>query len=303
MALDPGRIEKDVQKLRKLFKKFPKNPTPEEVHDFRTRVRRVKTAVESLGLDGRGNERKLLRRLKRMRKKAGKVRDLDVLTGYTAGVEIERDEECECLIQLLQFLGARRYRAAKRLHQAVVASRDEARARLDKTASRLELLLSPEDKAQTDSKDAEMNAAGAALELAGDVASRATLGRNNLHPYRLKVKKLRDVLQEEQGSSDRDFVEALGKTKDSIGVWHDWEELASLATKFFAHKPNCRFVRALRATAAQKFEIALKSEQNMRRRYISQSRSGRGLTRTKAKSRKTAAASVPELRAVSAIAS
>jgi len=35
-----NRIEKDVRKLRNLVKKLPRNPTPEEIHRLRTRVRR-----------------------------------------------------------------------------------------------------------------------------------------------------------------------------------------------------------------------------------------------------------------------
>jgi hypothetical protein len=43
------------------------------------------------------------------------------------------------------------------------------------------------------------------------------------------VKELRDVLQTAEMKDDEAFVEALGKSKDAIGEWHDWEELIGIA--------------------------------------------------------------------------
>jgi CHAD domain-containing protein len=64
MPLDADRIQKPVRKLRKLLKGFPKPPAPEQIHDFRTGARRLEATVEALGLESRGNERRMLRKLK-----------------------------------------------------------------------------------------------------------------------------------------------------------------------------------------------------------------------------------------------
>ena len=58
------------------------------------------------------------------------------------------------------------------------------------------------------------------------------LNRNNLHPYRLKVKELRNVLQLSNRADDIEFVEKLGQVKDAIGDWHDWEELVRIPRKY-----------------------------------------------------------------------
>ena len=91
------------------------NPTPEKVHDLRTSTRRFEAMFEALSLDAQGISKSTVKNLARFRKRAGKVRDMDVLTGYAATVRRQRGEE-ECAVQLLEFLGARRRKFAKKLY-------------------------------------------------------------------------------------------------------------------------------------------------------------------------------------------
>src|SRR5260370_17176367 len=102
MPLEPQHIQKPVRKLRKLVKKAPKRPTPDQVHDLRTHTRRFEATAQALRLDSKRNERRVLRALARLRKRAGKVRDMDVLTAHTSNLHIDKDQDC--LIQLLQYL-------------------------------------------------------------------------------------------------------------------------------------------------------------------------------------------------------
>src|SRR5438477_449601 len=103
MALDSKRLRKAMRKLRKLVRKAPKRPTPDNIHDLRTYTRRFEAAAGALKLDSRRNDRRLLRDLSRARKRAGKIRDMDVLTSYTASVHA--DQQQDCLVQLLEYLG------------------------------------------------------------------------------------------------------------------------------------------------------------------------------------------------------
>ena len=86
MSLDPRQLGSRIQKLRKSLKNFSKNPTVEEVHDLRTRTRRVESILQALDLGSGGNERRILAGLKTLRKRAGKVRDMDVLTSDVIGL-------------------------------------------------------------------------------------------------------------------------------------------------------------------------------------------------------------------------
>ena len=69
MALNEKRLEKSIKKLRKILKRGSKPLVPEDVHDLRTRSRRIESAVKATQVSSRNNERKLLRNLSRIRKK------------------------------------------------------------------------------------------------------------------------------------------------------------------------------------------------------------------------------------------
>jgi CHAD domain-containing protein len=122
MALNADRIRKNVRKLGKALKKARKRPNPEEVHGLRTHARRFESMVDALSLDSRANERRLLKRVRRIRKSAGKVRDLDVLTSDLGELHIKGEQNC--LVLLFQYLGARRYKHAARLVGSI--QRDKA---------------------------------------------------------------------------------------------------------------------------------------------------------------------------------
>src|SRR5262245_11209863 len=100
MALNVPTLRRSVRNLRKLFGKAPRRPSPDRVHDLRTHTRRCEAMVEALGLDGRRNERRLLSDLAKLRKRAGKVRDMDVLTSHAATVAVAHEQDC--LVELLQ---------------------------------------------------------------------------------------------------------------------------------------------------------------------------------------------------------
>ena len=94
MPLDARELDSRIQKLRKSVRKFGKDPTVEEVHDLRTRTRRVESILQSLDMTSSKNERKLLAGLKNVRQRAGDVRDMDVLTGDVVGLGLQDDPEC-----------------------------------------------------------------------------------------------------------------------------------------------------------------------------------------------------------------
>src|SRR3954454_2659894 len=94
MALDPARIHRTIRKLRKLLQKPFRRPGADDVHEWRTHTRRFEDALEVLDLDSRRNERPLRRALRRLRKRAGKVRDMDVLTSYASDVMVAGERDC-----------------------------------------------------------------------------------------------------------------------------------------------------------------------------------------------------------------
>jgi len=258
MSLNTDRIEKDVRKLGNLVKKLPRNPTPEEVHGLRTRVRRFEVELQASGLDAQSKEKWLLKQLARIRKRAGKVRDMDVLTAHLSTVRV--DGERDCPIQLFEYLGTKRYEKAERLHQVVNKYRVTINKRLKKIARVLEKRMG---------KSSAANAAtSAAMQSSAELATYSSLNRGNLHEYRLKLKELRDILQMGEETRKEEFVESLGKIKDEIGEWHDWEELNSIAAKILNHSAGCKLQRQLKEITQQKYESALSSAKKLQKTYF-----------------------------------
>jgi CHAD domain-containing protein len=91
----------------------PKWPSIEDTHDLRTNIRRFETNVEALGLSSKRNEWRVLRLLARLRRPVGKIRDMDVLTSY--GLSVHVNGEQDCLVQLLEHLGANWNKHVKKL--------------------------------------------------------------------------------------------------------------------------------------------------------------------------------------------
>src|SRR2546430_2575404 len=273
MALDSKRLRKAMRKLRKLVRKAPKRPTPDNIHDLRTYTRRFEAAAGALKLDSRRNDRRLLRDLSRARKRAGKIRDMDVLTSYTASVHA--DQQQDCLVQLLEYLGARRYRQAARL-QAEMKKRGSAlRRRLKRASTRIDKIIADTSKDSAAAQDgASADAMASAVKLSEELSVPATLNKSNLHPYRLKVKELRYVLQMSDSPDTRAFIESLGEVKDAIGEWHDWEELIAIAADLDEHGPNCKLVEELKKISERKYEHALSLTNHMRRDYLRGSTGG-----------------------------
>ena len=139
MPVDTDRIEKSVRRLRKVLKKAPRRPTPDQVHRLRIHARRIEATVAALGLSSRANEKRLLRDLARVRRRAGKVRDMDVLTGHTCGLHVDQDQDC--LVQLLEHLGAQRYDLAGELHASMTDYGPRLRRRLKRASSRIRKMI------------------------------------------------------------------------------------------------------------------------------------------------------------------
>ncbi len=105
-----------------------------------------------------------------------------------------------------------------------------------------------------------------------DLKRPPTLRPQNLHPYRLKVKKRRDVIRLAHGPVQAGLVATLGEVKDAIGDWHDWEELLSIGTQVLDGQ-STSLVNKIRSVAARKYNRALSSTLHMRRKYLA-ARSG-----------------------------
>jgi CHAD domain-containing protein len=187
---------------------------------------------------------------------------MDVLTGYTTGIH-PRNGEQDCAVQLLEHLGAQRRKHAKKLYSAVQRDGSRLRRKLKKAEQEFARL---QMRAERNRRPVSEPSA-AAIDMGAELASPPRLNRSNLHPFRLKVKELRNVLKLAE-TPDWDLINALGDVKDAIGEWHDSLELVAIAEKALDHGTQCKLIQQLKTIASDKYEMALSQAEKLRKRYV-----------------------------------
>ena len=91
MPITPERSKLVFQKVERDLLKLCSKQTTESVHRFRTGARRLQTLLDELIPDSDRNQKRLLKLLARLRKRTGKVRDLDVQVGALRGLKIPKN--------------------------------------------------------------------------------------------------------------------------------------------------------------------------------------------------------------------
>src|SRR5438874_3483113 len=91
MALDKQYSRRTFQRFDRQLAKLSEKPAAQSVHRFRTHSRRIEALLDAAVLEQNRNDRKLLKLLCRLRKKAGRVRDLDVEISALRSLKIPED--------------------------------------------------------------------------------------------------------------------------------------------------------------------------------------------------------------------
>jgi CHAD domain-containing protein len=277
MAINPDKLRKPARKLGKMIKTMRSQISPGYVHDLRTNIRRLEAILEGLQINSEPAVGRLRDEMDRLRKHAGKVRDMDVLIGYAASLHQNGEEECE--VQLLERLGVKRQRRAKRLDVLVRKRRKPLLRKLDRTSKSIDDALAATDGTSLNGETSSV-VAGAALTLLTGLTKPSRLNRTNLHPYRLKVKELRNLLKLSDDESRDRLVTELGELKDAIGAWHDWQELLMIGTKTLEHGRGCAQLARLRQTVELRYGEALKLANAFRKRNFALSTKRKSSRRT-----------------------
>ena len=273
MSVDLKRTRKSARRVARFLDENPKTPSSEDIHQLRSSARHLESTFTALGLGS-------LPKLDKIRKSAGRVRDLDVLTASALTVEL--GEEQECLVRLVEHLGARRSKSAKKLRRLVRKTRPGFRRSVKRSVRKAEKRV-----ARSSDSGAETTAAARAIRFSSELGRTGRLSKNNLHQYRIKLKELRDILRLSGRADHSSLLKHLDEVKDAIGGWHDEVELVAIAEEALDHGPSCKLMKHLRTITDSKYEHALSLTQGFARRYLAP------------KPKKTAA---PALEAASAIA-
>ena len=265
MSFDIERLQKSRRRVTRFFRKNSRRPGSDAIHKLRTSTRSLETTFETLGLDSQAKVKRLLQDLGEVRKCTGKIRDMDVLTADA--LTIKQDGEQDCLVQLLEYLGAKRDRCARKLRRVIKAAPSQLRRSLQRNSKRVERVLEEAQDNPFDSDAARVTMARS-IQLSSDLNRPVRLNRSNLHPYRLKVKELLNVLQLSDQTGDLAFLKNLAEVKDAIGDWHDWEELIAIATKLLDHGASCGLIRHMKDVSNSKYERAVFLIKELRSNYL-----------------------------------
>ena len=265
MDLELGNVRKPARQLQKALEKLAGDPSIEDVHDLRTRARRVQAIAVMLFPSHESSRRRLLKILKPLRKAAGEVRDMDVLSAKARTVA--RHCRSDSAARLLEHLQAMRIESAHRLVDVIVERRQDA-------CDSLKQFLIEIEKRMERSKPRSANYAGtrkphtdAAIRLVNELSDWPPFSAENLHAFRIKVKELRYILQL-TNDADPKFADVLERAKAKIGDWHDWQELGKIAGEVLTRRKDRTLLEEMEQTENKKLKQALAAAQALRTRYL-----------------------------------
>lgn len=252
MAVDQTQCRIVFQKLDRQLTKVAKKLDPTSVHKFRTYSRRVEALLEELHPEPSRNDRRLLKLLGRLRKKAGRVRDLDVQMSNLRSLKIAREAGQKSQLQraLVQERGKREKKLAQSLNKE---KKRELRKRLKRASDDLEV---PQSKPPLNATMREFIQLG---------RGQGPLTEKTLHQYRIAGKRAR-YLAELAGKDPeaQRVIEQLKALQDVIGDWHDWLKLAERAEELFGGVRDSALVAALRNLTRAKFRQGVDAVVEMR---------------------------------------
>jgi CHAD domain-containing protein len=241
MPIDPKRSRMSFQKLSRELTQLTKRPAPQHVHKFRTYSRRVEAVLSEVALKRHRNDEKLLNLLGKLRKKAGRVRDLDVQLELLRSLKVPEanGHQSQLTIELLE---ERTYREKKLAKAFDVETAAEIRKRLKRSAREMSFPHDNQPLSLTLNKLAQLG------------RGHAPLSEKTLHQYRIIGKRARYVA--ELGGDDpyaKGIVEQLKQVQDVIGNWHDWLKLTEKAEHLLGDVRQSSLVAMLRNVTQAKF--------------------------------------------------
>ncbi len=196
------------------------DPKPRPVHHLRTSTRRIEAQLELLALlpDLPRHDkpaRKARKRLRKLRRAAGRVRDLDVQRDLIQSKSGEAD-------QLRSLFKQQREQAAEKL--LITIHKHQA-----KLARALEVTLEALAPAESLTLSAEHLATLALDWYAHNAPTTAKQNHRQLHGIRKAAKLARYISESVASTATRSLARTFESLQQSGGDWHDWLTLSDIA--------------------------------------------------------------------------
>ena len=247
MSIAPERCRLVFQKLERDLDRLSAQPEAKKVHRFRTGVRRLQTLLEDLCPARDRNQKRLLKLLARIRKKAGKLRDLDVQLAALRSLKFPQEprRKTQLMHQLIELRGQRE----KRLSKALTG---EAVREIHKRLKRARKDFHPE---------VNRDPLSVARQILAPIAKADGLPTEELvHQYRLLAKRARYTAEFASKSPESaQFIAQIERVQDALGDWHDWLTLTQSAARRLGDVHESSLVAALHNVTGAKFRNAVSS--------------------------------------------
>lgn len=241
-------------------------PDVDSIHHARTGSRRLDAALDALERETgeteamRKSAAKLRKLLKKVRSRAGRVRDLDVHRSLLGKLSVEGGAGIGREIELLDAeLEGRRERRAVKFQQGAWRWRE-----------RLEQRCRAVLRAGEEAGDppAEAGAAELALESFADLCREIpVLDAGRLHDFRKGAKHARYIAEGGEDDRSQRTAKRLKRMQDTIGLWHDWLVLAEEA-RAAAGGQEGELVKRIEARRDRQFGSARKTAERVRKELL-----------------------------------
>jgi CHAD domain-containing protein len=217
-----------LRKLRRLLREVPEQPLPERVHRLRTTIRRTETFLSSHELSARRDVAKLLRQLVKLRRRAGRLRDIDVQIVALRTVHISGQEEAKLL--LMAELEAQRGKQQKKLLASIEDKYSpRMRERMRKVEYAIAFAGGAEGVAGKPGKVSPERLSRSVRDLVRAYRQAQPFSPRGLHQFRIHCKKTRYLAELLPGNAE--LLLQLKTMQDVIGDWHDWLTLTQNAAR------------------------------------------------------------------------
>ena len=252
MPLDAKRSRDVFQKLDRDLAKLRSKAEAKGIHRFRTGTRRLQILLGELSPEVGGNEKKLLKQLGKLRKRAGKLRDIDVQLAALRGLKAPGEPRRKTY--LINILIELRREHEKKLRRAATANViREVHKRLKRSAKGFD--------AET-ARD-PLDAARAMLQKLD--APETPPSEALLHQYRIVTKRARYATEFAVPSPEAiRFITNLKKIQDALGDWHDWLTLTQTSIQNVGEVRESPLVAELHNITGAKYRSAVAVVSRMR---------------------------------------
>lgn len=244
MTFTDKRIKTLFRSVSSAIDRLEAGISPKKVHRLRTSIRRIQSAIAYTQPKFGRKQQDALDQLGKLRKRAGKVRDLDVQMALLKSLGNGSTSPDRRTLQ--EFFAARRSRQA---HRLLVMVQKLRRGKHERLATAVETSWGTISDPEGPLRRARTQMAGIGLHM----GSHAQLRPRELHQVRIALKLVRYLVELADESEEQlRLLQQLKAVQDALGEWHDWEELARAVEKEFSQLVNRPIMGEIRALFAAK---------------------------------------------------